>query len=287
MYISVKMLPLFRKKIYLCKKKVMLEFITWNFEPRIFPNSNIHVAWYGLCFALGVYFCYEFVRYTFKREGYSEELFGKVSLWLIIALIVGARLGHCLFYEPRYYLTHPLEILMTWKGGLASHGAAVALPLTVFLLGRKYKFSWVWLMDRLVIGVAIAGCCIRIGNFFNSEIYGIETTLPWGVIFERNGETVPKHPTQIYEALMCLITFIVLFFMYKKQGAKMKEGFSFGLFLIMIFVFRFFVEFIKNPQVAFEVGMPLNMGQILSIPFILLGVYFLFFYKPKNKTQAA
>lgn len=260
----------------------MLEFITWNFEPRIFPNSNIHVAWYGLCFALGVYFCYEFVRYTFKREGYSEELFGKVSLWLIIALIVGARLGHCLFYEPRYYLTHPLEILMTWKGGLASHGAAVTLPLTVFLLGRKYKFSWVWLMDRLVIGVAIAGCCIRIGNFFNSEIYGIETTLPWGVIFERNGETVPKHPTQIYEALMCLITFVVLFFMYKKQGAKMREGLSFGLFLIMIFVFRFFVEFIKNPQVDFEVGMPLNMGQILSIPFILLGVYFLFFYKPKK-----
>ena len=171
---------------------------------------------------------------------------------------------------------------MTWKGGLASHGAAVALPLTVFLLGRKYKFSWVWLMDRLVIGVAIAGCCIRIGNFFNSEIYGIETTLPWGVIFERNGETVPKHPTQIYEALMCLITFVVLFFMYKKQGAKMREGLSFGLFLIMIFVFRFFVEFIKNPQVDFEVGMPLNMGQILSIPFILLGVYFLFFYKPKK-----
>ena len=262
----------------------IINYIVWNFEPRIFPHSNLYVAWYGVCFALGVYFCYLVVRYTFKKEGYGEELLNKVALWLLVAMIVGARLGHCFFYEPKYYLSHPWEILMTWKGGLASHGAAIALFITVFILGKKYKFDPIWLLDRLVIGAAIAGSMIRIGNFLNSEIYGVETTLPWGVIFQRNGETIPKHPTQLYESIAYLLIFILLFALYKKKGTKLKTGFLFGLFLVLVFTFRFFVEFIKNPQVNFEASMALNMGQLLSIPFILTGLYFVFLYKIKDKT---
>ena len=272
----------FLKKIYLCEKIVcMLNYIVWNFEPRIFPNSNLYIAWYGVCFALGVYLCYLIVSYAWKKEGKSENDLNKVVIWLLVALIVGARLGHCLFYEPDYYLSNPLEILKTWKGGLASHGAAIALPITVYILSRKYDFNWVWFLDRLAIGVALAGSFIRLGNFFNSEIYGVETTLPWGVIFVRNGETVPKHPTQLYESLAYLLIFVLLICLYQKKGTKLRTGFLSGLFLVLVFVFRFFIEFIKNPQVDFETNMVLNMGQLLSIPFILLGVYLLFFYKPK------
>ena len=261
---------------------MILDYIVWNFEPKIFPHSSVHIAWYGLLFALGIYLAYLTVNYTFKKEKIQAGLLDKISIWLIVALIVGARLGHCLFYEPEYYLSNPLRILKTWEGGLASHGAAIALPIAVIILARKYKFNPIWFLDRLVIGVAIAGALIRLGNFCNSEIYGVETTLPWGVIFLRNGETVPKHPTQFYEAFMCIITYITLLIIYKKKNYKPKNGFLFGLFLVMIFVFRFFVEFIKNPQVDFEQTMTLNMGQILSIPLTLLGVFFIIWSQCKH-----
>ncbi|MDD4142229.1 MAG: prolipoprotein diacylglyceryl transferase [Bacteroidales bacterium] len=254
---------------------MILEYIKWNFNPKVFPNTNIHVVWYGVLFALGIYLAYLVLGYTFKKEKMPAKVLDQTSLWLIVALVIGARLGHCLFYEPQYYLSNPVRILKIWEGGLASHGAAITLPIAVVLLARKYKFKPLWYLDRLVIGVAIAGACIRLGNFCNSEIYGVETTLPWGVIFLRNGETVPKHPTQLYEALSCIITFITLLTIYNKQKGKTSNGFLFGLFLIMIFLFRFFVEYIKNPQVDFERGMSLDMGQLLSIPFILLGVFFL------------
>ena len=157
-----------------------------------------------MCFALGVYLCYLIVSYAWKKEGRAEDVLNKVVIWLLVALIVGARLGHCLFYEPDYYLSNPLEILKTWKGVVARHGAAVALPITVYILSRKYDFNWVWFLDRLAIGVALAGSFIRLGNFFNSEIYGIETTLPWGVIFVRNGETVPKRHSCTNRWHICL-----------------------------------------------------------------------------------
>jgi len=253
---------------------MILDFIRWNFDPKVFPNTSIHIVWYGVLFALGIYFCYLTLGYTFKKENIGQKTLDQTSLWLLLALVIGARLGHCIFYEPAYYFSNPLRILKIWEGGLASHGAAIALPVTVVLLAKKYKFNPIWYLDRLVIGVAIAGAMIRLGNFCNSEIYGIQTSLPWGVIFERNGEMVPKHPTQLYEALSCIITFLVLLFIYNKKKEKTPNGLLFGLFLVMIFGFRFFVEYIKNPQVDFERGMMLDMGQILSLPFILLGLFF-------------
>ncbi len=264
----------------------IFNYINWNFNPKVFPNTNIHIVWYGVLFAIGLYLGYISVVKTFKKENVLQKETDKISLWILLAVVIGARLGHCLFYEPSYYLSNPVEILKIWEGGLASHGAAIALIIAVILLGKKYKFDPIWFFDRLVIGVAIAGAFIRLGNFTNSEIYGIETSLPWGVVFLRNGETVPKHPTQIYEALSCIITYIVLIAIYKKKSNQPKRGLLFGVFLIMIFAFRFLVEFIKNPQVSFENKLTINMGQILSIPFIVAGIFFIIWAQSQGPSMA-
>lgn len=264
----------------------IFNYINWNFNPKVFPNTNIHIVWYGVLFAIGLYLGYISVVKTFKKENVLQKETDKISLWILLAVVIGARLGHCLFYEPSYYLSNPVEILKIWEGGLASHGAAIALIIAVILLGKKYKFDPIWFFDRLVIGVAIAGAFIRLGNFTNSEIYGIETSLPWGVVFLRNGETVPKHPTQIYEALSCIITYIVLIAIYKKKNNQPKRGLLFGVFLIMIFAFRFLVEFIKNPQVSFENKLTINMGQILSIPFIVAGIFFIIWAQSQGPSMA-
>jgi prolipoprotein diacylglyceryl transferase len=194
---------------------------------------------------------------------------------------VGARLGHCFFYEPEYFLQHPVEILKIWKGGLASHGAAIGIPLSLWLYVRKQKMSFLWLIDRIVIVVALGGAFIRLGNLFNSEIYGGPTDLPWGFVFELDKRydpttgallpNVPSHPTQLYEAFSYLLIFAVLFIFYRKNFTRVRDGFIFGVFMILLFTARVFIEFVKNDQVGFEADMTLNMGQWLSLPFILGG----------------
>ncbi len=189
-----------------------------------------------------------------------------------VGTIVGARLGHCFFYEPAYYLANPAEILKVWHGGSPVHGAAIGILLALWLFVRKEKKPYIWAIDRVVIVVALAGALIRLGNLMNSEIYGVETTLPWGFVFLRNHETAPKHPTQIYESLAYLITFGVLFRIYWKNKGKQKPGLLFGLFLIMVFGFRFLVEYVKEDQVSFGGRHEAQQGQWLSIPFILAGI---------------
>jgi prolipoprotein diacylglyceryl transferase len=179
-------------------------------------------------------------------------------------------------------LSHPVEILKVWHGGLASHGGAIGILLSLYFFAKKYKKPYLWIVDKIVIVTALAGVFIRTGNLMNSEIYGHTTTLPWGFIFERRGETVPKHPTQIYEALSYLIIFIILYLIHEKTNLKKKQGFIFGLFLVLLFSARFFIEFVKENQVAFENNMTLNMGQILSIPFVIAGIL-LIFNALKNK----
>jgi prolipoprotein diacylglyceryl transferase len=198
---------------------------------------------------------------------------------LLIGTIVGARLGHCLFYQPDYYLGSWQgfwEIFMPWKGGLASHGGTIALFIAMIWFarhyGRKHDFDFLWIMDHLAIAVCFAATFIRLGNLFNSEIYGDVTDLPWGFIFELRGETLPKHPTQLYEALSYFILGIVLVLVYKYRLNKVYRGFFIGTFFIGCFGMRFLIEFIKEPQVMFEQGMALNMGQWLSIPFVLIGI---------------
>jgi prolipoprotein diacylglyceryl transferase len=250
-------------------------FIHWNVNPQIFPSFGIPVRWYGLLFAASFYFGYMlFIRFL-KLEKMRVEMLDRLILYVGIGTVVGARLGHCFFYDAKYYLENPLEIFAIWHGGLASHGAAVGILIAVYFFAKKEKVTYLWAMDRVVITVALSGFFIRMGNLMNSEIYGVQTSLPWGFIFEREGELVPKHPTQIYEALSYLLIFILLYRLYMFYKTKPKDGLIFGLFLILVFMMRFLIEFIKNPQENFEKSLPLDMGQILSIPLILAGIILL------------
>jgi phosphatidylglycerol:prolipoprotein diacylglycerol transferase len=246
--------------------------INWDMNPEIFRIGNFAVRWYGLLFASGFFFGYLIFMKFFKKEGLSVELLDKLTIYMALGTVIGARIGHCLFYEPEYYLSNPIEILKIWRGGLASHGAAIGILIALWLFERKHKRKFIWTIDRIVVVVALAGAFIRLGNLMNSEIYGIETTLPWGFVFIRNLEVVPKHPTQIYEALAYLLTFVLLVWLYFKEDGKTRPGMLFSIFLILVFGMRFLIEFIKEDQVDFESAMALNMGQWLSIPFFLFGV---------------
>ena len=219
----------------------------------------------------------------FKNENLDEAVLDRLTIYMALGTIIGARLGHCLFYEPGYYFQHPLEILMIWHGGLASHGAGIGILLALWFFVKKEKKDYFLVLDRIAIVVAISGFFIRIGNLMNSEIYGVETTVPWGFVFLRNNEAVPKHPTQIYEALAYLAIFILLYRLYWSKKVEHIQGLLVSLLFILVFTARFFIEFLKENQVAFEAGMKINMGQLLSIPFILLGIGGLIWSLRQNK----
>lgn len=273
----------------------IINFIHWNFNPEIFslgPFSigsyslgPLSVRWYGLMFAISFILGYHIVEKQFKHEKENLKWLDSLLMYIVFGTIIGARLGHVFFYAWDYYSQHLIEIIMVWKGGLASHGGTIGVFIALWLFSRKFtKRNVFWIIDRVVIPTALAAMFIRLGNLFNSEIYGIQTSLPWGFIFERNGETLAKHPTQIYEALAYLITFFTVNRLYWKTDIKSKVGAISGIFFIMIFAARFFIEFIKEEQEAFETSMTLNMGQWLSIPFVLGGVLLIYFaYRKKNK----
>lgn len=270
-----------------------LLFIHWNLDPVIFHIGGFGLRWYSLLFVSGFILGWFIFRWFFRREGVPETLLDSLLYTLLIATIVGARLGHCLFYQPDYYLGSWQgfwEIFMPWKGGLASHGGTIALLIAMawyaYHYGRKHNFDFVWLIDHLCIAVAFAGAFIRFGNLANSEIYGDVTSLPWGFIFDLRGETEPKHPTQLYEAFSYLILGFVLISMYKWKLDKIYRGTFIGIFFIVCFGMRFIIEFIKEPQVAFENDMVLNMGQLLSIPFVLLGIGLLIYAYVRKQPAA-
>ena len=269
----------------------MLNYITWNVDPELFSIGSLTVRWYGLLWAIGIWLALVIVQKIFKHEKHPEAWVDKLFIYTVLGTIIGARLGHCFFYEWKelaepvtflgitfkygnYYLSHPWELLYIWRGGLASHGGAIGILIAMYYYNKNVsKKGYIWIFDRLVIGVALAGASIRLGNLMNSEIYGTATTLPWGFIFVRDGQTEPMHPTQIYEMIYCLVTFAVTYWLYYKKEAYKKTGFIFGVFLLGIFGTRFLLEFIKLNQEAFESGMILNMGQILSVPFIIWGIW--------------
>ncbi len=252
----------------------LLGFIHWNVNPEIFHLGPISVRWYGLLFATGFLLGYYIAERMLKSENVDPKWIESLFFYMIIATIIGARLGHVLFYGWDYYSQNPGEIIKVWHGGLASHGGAMGILVALYIHSKVVtKRSMLWSLDRVVVPTALVAAFIRTGNLMNSEIYGIQTKVPWGVIFERNGEIVPKHPTQVYEALAYLLAFGVMMYLYWRTNAKNKPGLLLGSFFIMIFGFRFFVEFIKQNQEAFEAGMTLNMGQWLSIPFVLGGIF--------------
>ncbi|MEK7719162.1 MAG: prolipoprotein diacylglyceryl transferase [Bacteroidota bacterium] len=263
--------------------------IHWNVSPELFSLGPISVRWYGLMFAMGFLIGYQIMFKMFKFESSDTDWLDKLFIYTIVATIVGARLGHVFFYGWSYYSQHLLEIVLPiTKGetgykfvgyqGLASHGGALGIVLAIYFYSKKVtKRSMLWTLDRLIIPTALVGAMIRTGNLMNSEIYGVATNLTWGFIFERNHEVVAKHPTQIYEALGYLIVFATsLWMFFKIKDLKDREGFILGYGFAGIFLTRFLVEFIKENQEAFEAGMALNMGQILSIPFVLAGCYLMY-----------
>ncbi len=256
---------------------MILNSINWNLKPEIFEWGFLSVRYYGLFFAVGFMAGYYILEKMFKSENIQQEWLDKLFMYVVIATVVGARLGHVFFYGWDHYSQHPGDIIKIWEGGLASHGGAFGILIAIYYYSKNVtKKSMLWTMDRLLVPVALAGMFIRLGNLMNSEIYGHVTDLPWGFIFERRGETLPKHPTQLYEAICYLFTFIVMFFAYWKTKAKEKQGLLFGIFLIGVFGSRFLVEFVKEVQEEWEVGMTLNMGQLLSIPFIVGGIYLIY-----------
>ncbi len=263
----------------------MFATITWSISPEIFSLGPIHIRYYGLLFATSFMLGFKIMEWIYKKENRPMDDLNDLIWYMILGTVIGARLGHCLFYNPEFYLAHPIEILKVWRGGLASHGAAVGILTSIYFYSKKKKNqSFLWLMDRIVIGVALAAFFIRMGNLFNSEIIGHPTDMVWGFIFT-SVDNVPRHPTQLYEALFYLLSFVIIFFQYKKFDGKFKDGYLFGIFLILIFGFRIFIEFFKENQTYFEEGMILNMGQLLSIPLVLFGIYLL--YKATKKIEAS
>jgi len=258
----------------------------WNVSPEIFNIGPLAVRWYSLLFALGIILSYQVMSIFFMNEKKSIKDLDLLTIYVVIGTVVGARLGHCFFYHPDYYLSNPLEIFQIWKGGLASHGAVIAILLSLyFFIKKKPEFSFLWLVDRLVIVGALAGCLIRVGNFFNSEIIGIPSDLPWAVVFERV-DNVPRHPAQLYEAIAYLIIFLFLFFYYKKLKGKTQNGLIFGYFLVLLFGARFLLEYVKDFQTDVESQMLFHIGQYLSIPFVLVGIYYIFrAIRNKNKSR--
>ncbi|RLD43189.1 MAG: prolipoprotein diacylglyceryl transferase [Bacteroidetes bacterium] len=273
----------------------MLNYIVWSVRPEIFtlPEDlwligGFSVRWYGLLFAFAFIFGYIIMQKIFNKEGVPIKVLDELTTTMVISVIVGARLGHCLFYEPAYYLSNPIEILKIWEGGLASHGASIGILIGLYIFSRKNHKPYIWIMDRIVIVVALGGGLVRLGNLMNSEIFGDITTMPWGFVFENYYDafyaTDPRHPTQLYEALGYFTIFLITGWIYKKHDGHPRPGQMFGIFLILLFGSRFFIEFIKIPQVGFEEQMTLNMGQWLSIPFILAGILILLWSR-KQKEQ--
>ena len=260
------------------------QFMHWDISPTIgiFEGGPLQIRWYGLFFALSFVLGYQIMQYIFQKEGKNLKDLESLTLTMILGTVLGARLGHCLFYSPEYYLSNPLEILKIWEGGLASHGAMLGIPFALWIFSRKHKdFEYFWIIDRIVIVVALSGFFIRMGNFFNSEIVGKVTDVPWAIVFSRIDE-MPRHPSQIYEAVTYLFIFMILAYRYVVNNFNIAKGKSLGLFLMLIFGARFFWEFTKENQVDFESALPLNMGQLLSIPAVLVGAYLFFIFKSQK-----
>lgn len=256
-------------------------YITWSVSPEMFSIGPITLRWYGLLFAMSFVIGYIIMQRIFKHENQPIALLDELATYMIISTIIGARLGHVLFYEPESYFQHPLDILKIWQGGLASHGAAVGILIALYIFARRKHKPFFWALDRIVIVVALAGFFIRTGNLMNSEIFGKPTDLPWAFIFTRVSD-IPRHPTQIYEGLSYLATFFFLMnYYYKKNGAPRPGDIS-GMFLIAIFGMRIIIEFLKEPQVGFENQLTFNMGQMLSVPFVIVGIYLLLRRTVKN-----
>lgn len=280
----------------------MLSFITWGVDPELFTIFGREIRWYGLFWVIGLIVAVYTVQRIFEKEKRPQEWFNSLFIYMMLGIILGARLGHCLFYEPAYYLANPLEILKIWEGGLASHGGVAGIIIAVWFYSKKVtKKSMIWTFDRVIVPTGFTSAMIRLGNLMNHEIYGGPTSQPWGFRFIENINawkagappmfSEPSHPTQIYEALIYFLVFAVTMYLFWKTDAKKKQGLLIGIAMIMIFLSRFFIEYLKNVQVASEIAMRestgLILGQWLSIPFVVWGIWLVWnaFRKSKEDNE--
>ena len=263
------------------------QFITWNPDIVALDLGFIAIRWYSLCWAIGLVSVFLLMHKLYRQQKISEEQFDPMFMYCFLGILIGARLGHCLFYEPGYYLSHPIEMLLPFRNvpgkgwtftgyeGLASHGGTLGLMIALWLYAKHVKLRFLHVLDNVAIVTPVCACAIRLGNLMNSEIIGRPTDLPWAFIFERV-DMLPRHPGQLYEAICYAIFFGIHWFFYRRYPQKVGSGFFFGLCLFLIFTSRIFIEYTKENQEAFEEGMLLNMGQLLSIPFVVLGLYWMF-----------
>jgi phosphatidylglycerol---prolipoprotein diacylglyceryl transferase len=258
----------------------------WNIDPAIFRLGPFEVRWYGLFFALGFVIGFHIMAQVYRREQRDLNNLSELLLYLLLGTVIGARLGHVLLYQPDYYLSHPWEIPMIWQGGLASHGGFAGVMISLYLYLKKHRdMSFIELADRLAIACLLAAALIRFGNFFNSEILGTPSDLPWAIVFARV-DNRPRHPAMLYEAIAYFLVFCMLYTAYWKTTIIHFPGRVLGAALSICFLARFMIEFVKENQVQFEKGMFLNIGQLLSIPFILAGLYLIYASRRKPPTPA-
>lgn len=264
----------------------LLSYIIWDPDLFAFHIGSFGIRWYSLCWGIGLALAYILVRRLYKEQKIKDEYFDPLLLYCFVGILAGARLGHCLFYQPEYFLSsweHAVEMIVpmhhmadgSWKyvgyEGLASHGGTIGLIIALYLYYRRTHLNLWIVLDNIAIATPITACFIRLGNLMNSEIIGKVTDVPWAFIFEKI-DKVPRHPGQLYEAIAYAVFFFVGWYLYRHKPQKVGTGFFFGLCLTLIFTFRFFVEYTKDIQVDFESGMFLNMGQLLSIPFVIIGI---------------
>lgn len=249
-----------------------MEYFVWDMNPIAFSIGSIRVFWYGILFASAILTGLEYMKWVYRVEGKNEDDLESMFLYIVIGIVVGARLGHCFFYDPSFYLAHPMKIFAVWEGGLASHGGGAGVILALYLFARKFKLNYLWLLDRVAIPTALFGFFVRMGNFMNSEIVGQPSDVSWAIIFERV-DMLPRHPAQLYEGFSYLVIFIGLTILYKYKRTTLKNGVLFGLFLITVFTVRILVEFVKVKQADYDTSfLHMTTGQALSIPFLLIGV---------------
>lgn len=261
-----------------------MEHFVWNVSPVLLDLGPLQLRWYGLLF-VGSFFIGLYIgQWIFKREGRDPQILDTLLLYVMAGAIIGARLMHCLAYEPGYYLSHPLEIIMVWKGGLASHGGLLGVLLALYLFTKKHNESFFWLVSRTTIPAALAGAFIRFGNFFNSEILGKPTDIPWAVIFERV-DMIPRHPVQLYEAFSYIILFAFMLWLYKRISSALATRLLTGVYLFSIFTVRFLLEYTKTKQAAYTLDIPLTTGQLLSIPFIIIGLVWIVWALKQEKNE--
>jgi len=265
----------------------LLNYIIWNPSIEAFSIGSYSFRWYSLCWLFGLVIAYFVVRKLYKEQKIKDELFDPLFFYCFFGILIGARLGHCIFYQPDYFLTSfkgfvelllPIHFLpdggwkMTGYAGLASHGGTAGLMLALWLYCKRTKLSLWTVLDNIAIATGTTACFIRLGNLMNSEIIGKASDVSWAFIFEKV-DMLPRHPSQLYEAIAYALLFVIMWALHKKWPQKIGTGWYFGFCLTYIFTFRFLIEYTKELQEAFEASLPIDMGQILSIPFIIIGVY--------------